>query len=312
MPTTSTSLPSPSNREKRTTGEGHDVDVLGIDPATFVDAVYWDRSFADSSLADLLDLLEANPAGAKLPVVAANGALAGGSILSNPWDEATVDVDIIGDAKAFPGMKSDRLLVVGDRRALLAHLAGGPMPSGLEHTWWVRGMSKAEVISELNEAGVKFRFITQAQGVLDLAQFVTVIRTFDFIKVVGILAGLIATAGVLLYSDTRQRARNLAYALARRMGLTRRSHSLAGLLEIGTLLIVGLAIGLASGILGAFVVHLRLDPLPRVPPAPLWRGVGLTAGASVLGTMAVAWLGSWIGQRAADQSDTSEVLRHGD
>jgi putative ABC transport system permease protein len=291
---------------------GRDVEVLGIDPTTVAQAVYWDDSFADRSLSDLLDLLNADSAGATLPVIVANGTVSGGSVLASPWDEAAVRIDIVGEANAFPGMRTDRPLVIADRSALLAHLGDGPAPAGLEHSWWVRGMSRAEVITVLNEAGVQFRFITQAQGVLDLAQFITVIRTFDFIQVVGVLAGLIATAGVLLYSDTRQRARNLAYALARRMGLTRRSHTLAGLLEIGTLLMVGLAIGLAAGILGANVVHLRLDPVPRIPPSPLWRGAGSTIGASILATAAVTWVAAWIGQRAADRSDTSEVLRHGD
>ena len=291
---------------------GRDVDILGIDPTTFTRAVYWDDSFADRSVSELLDLLNATNADAPPPVIEANGTVNETSVLSSPWDEATVRFSVVGEANAFPGMRSDRPLVIMERSALLAQLADGPSPAGLEHSWWVRGMNKAEVIETLNEAGVRFRFIIQAQGVLDLAQFITVIRTFDFIQIVGVLAGIIATAGVLLYSDTRQRARNLAYALARRMGLTRRSHTRAGLLEVGMLLAVGLAIGLAAGILGAKLVYLRLDPIPRIPPSPLWRGTGPTIGASVLATAAVAWVAARIGQRAADRSDTSEVLRHGD
>ena len=299
-------------RFSRQDAEGRDVDILGIDPSTFGRAVYWDDAFADRSVSDLLDLLNATGAGGPPPVIEANGTVNETSVLSSQWDEAMVRFSVVGEASAFPGMRSDRPLVIMERSALLAQLADGPSPAGLEHYWWVRGMSKAEVIESLNEAGVRFRFITQAQGVLDLAQFITVIRTFDFIQIVGVLAGIIATAGVLLYSDTRQRARNLAYALARRMGLTRPSHVRAGLLEIGMLLAVGLAIGLAAGILGSKLVYLRLDPIPRIPPAPLWRGTGPTIGASVLATAAVTWVAARIGQRAADRSDTSEVLPHGD
>ena len=50
-------------------GERQDVDVYGIDPATFADAAFWDASMADSSLQDILDQLSAPPRDGRVPAV---------------------------------------------------------------------------------------------------------------------------------------------------------------------------------------------------------------------------------------------------
>src|SRR5690606_8783944 len=45
------------------------VNVFAIDPETFVRASYWDDSFADESLDELVDRLAAAPEGGRVPVV---------------------------------------------------------------------------------------------------------------------------------------------------------------------------------------------------------------------------------------------------
>jgi predicted lysophospholipase L1 biosynthesis ABC-type transport system permease subunit len=98
--------------------------------------------------------------------------------------------------------------------------------------------------------------------------------TFDFVEIIALLAALIVVAGVFLYGDARQRARNLSYALVRKMGLSRQSHLIAGFLELLVLL-----------------------------------GLGLVVGA--LAAIAASATGALLSQRIADGADTSELLRPG-
>lgn len=286
------------------------VDVLGVEPATFPRGGFWDSTFADQPLDELLAPLEGD--GAALPAVIVNGNLETTSITHGGWDDLTVEVEVVGTARAFPGMRSDRPLVVVHRTRLLQQVAAaGESQPGLRHDLWVEGRSKQEVLAEFAAEGMAYRWANEARTVLDQLRFATVLWVFDFIELIGVLAGLIAIGVVLLYADTRQRARNLAYALARRMGLSRRHHLLAGFAEIGFLLVVGLALGTATAVSGARLLYTILDPLPRTPPGPSYEGATMTIAAAGLVTLLVAWVAAQIGQRAADRSDTSELLRHG-
>jgi hypothetical protein len=95
------------------------------------------------------------------------------------------------------------------------------------------------------------------------------------------------------------------------MGLTRRDHARAGVLEVGSLTLAGALAGVAVGRRASRDLYLALDPLPETPPAPQWVGTAdLTLIILVL-VVVLAAVSAWMAQRTADNADVSELLRHG-
>jgi putative ABC transport system permease protein len=162
------------------------------------------------------------------------------------------------------------------------------------------------------QAGINYAFTVNADTTLDQLKFAAVVWTFDFLEIYAALAGLIAIGGVLLYVDTRQRQRNLSYALARRMGLRRSEHMQAGFMELASLTLLGALAGIFAARVAAGSLYTVLDAVPETPPGPRWVGaidLSLFAVVIALGVAAVAAI---LAQRTADNADTSELLRHGD
>jgi putative ABC transport system permease protein len=194
-------------------------------------------------------------------------------------------------------------VVVLDRAAL----AG--IDVSRETRLWAPGTAE-DVIAALDRAHVPIGGVAiDSRQVLDVTSFLAVSWTFGFLATLGGLTGLITVAGLVLYLETRQRTRRVAYALARRMGLTRAAHLASLVLEVGATLLASYAVGAALSWVAVRLVYLRLDALPTVPPTPLLRApvpALLATGAAVL---LAAWLGALVAQRAADQTKLAEVLR---
>ncbi len=125
----------------------------------------------------------------------------------------------------------------------------------------------------------------------------------------GLAAALLAVVGLLLYLQARQTEREVAYALSRRMGLARGAHRAAVALEVAGMLGVALTAGTLLALSAAWLVNGRLDPLPQVPPPPLFTVPGglLLAVAATLPLL--AGMGALLVQRAADRTRVAEVLR---
>jgi putative ABC transport system permease protein len=177
---------------------------------------------------------------------------------------------------------------------------------------WTLDHTEDEVELEMKTAAVGFAFTTAASTTLDQLRFAALIWTFDFLEIYSYLAGLIAIGAVLLYVDTRQRARNLSYALARRMGLTRREHLGAGLIEIGSLTLLGVFTGVIAGRIPARQLYRILDAVEETPPPPRWVGAMDLVVISVVVALTVSVVATILAQRTADNADTSELLRHGE
>jgi putative ABC transport system permease protein len=205
-------------------------------------------------------------------------------------------------ARAFPGMRANPLVVI-DRRAL----AG--LDPAKETLLWARG-EREQVLAALDRADVRVvGVVTDARDVLDVTSFLATSWTFGFLQALGILTGLICAGGLLLYLETRQRARRAAYALSRRMGLSRAAHLGSLLVEVGGTLLGGFAIGVILSFLAARLVYLRLDALPSVPPVPLLRTPVPALTGTAAAVLAVTWLAAWMAQRSADRTNLAEVLR---
>jgi putative ABC transport system permease protein len=285
---------------------GSPVMMLAIDPATFARGAFWDGSLADEPLDKLVGGLAPGPAGAPVPVVVVGRTLpdrfAFDLFLGSQGRSVRFQARVSERVRAFPGMRANPLVVV-DRRAL------GSLQPAKETLLWAHGR-REQVLAALDRADVRVvGVVTDARDVLDVSSFLATSWTFGFLEALGVLTGLITAGGLLLYLETRQRARRAAYALSRRMGLSRAAHLGSLLAEIGGTLLGGFAIGVGLSFLAARLVYLRLDALPTVPPVPLLRtpvpALAGTAGA----VLAITWLAAWMAQRSADRTNLAEVLR---
>jgi putative ABC transport system permease protein len=289
--------------------DGLTVDVIGVDPATFADGGFWLSTYADRPLSQVLGDLAGDADAAVLDAVVANGAVSGGVVDSDAMD---FEVEVVGSVSAFPGSVRDRPLLVVDRTRLQALLAPDEdRIRGADYMIWSKGLEEAEIDGIMADSEMGFAFTIAADTTLDQLKFAVIVWTFEFLRLYAALAGLIVIASVLIYTDTRQRGRNLSYALARRMGLSRRDHALAGLLEVGSLTMLGALGGVAVGRWASRDLYLALDPLPETPPAPQWVGTADITLVVLALVVLLAAVSARMAQRTADNADVSELLRHG-
>jgi hypothetical protein len=133
-------------------------------------------------------------------------------------------------------------------------------------------------------------------------------RTFGFMRLIAIGAGVLALLGMLLYLQARQRSQAIASVLARRMGLSRLAETFSLTLEVCGILVFAALLGGVAIAAAAPVVH-RIDPLPQDPPAPLFTVpvtvIAVVAGTLVLFALIAGALTSWRARR----TDLAEALR---
>ena len=284
---------------------GTPVMMLAIDPATFARGAFWDRSLADRPLDRIVAGLAPDP-GRPVPVVVVGRTLPDrfdfDLFLGTQARSVRFQAQVSERVRAFPGMRANTLVVV-DRRAL----AG--LDPARETLLWARG-EREQVLAALDRADVRVvGVVTDARDVLDVSSFLATSWTFGFLQALGVLTGLICAEGLLLYLETRQRSRRAAYALSRRMGLSRAAHLGSLLAEVGGTLLGGFAIGAALSFVAARLVYLRLDALPSVPPVPLLRAPVPALAGTAAAVLVVTWLAARIAQRSADRTNLAEVLR---
>jgi putative ABC transport system permease protein len=286
------------------------VDVLGVDSQTFARGAFWDETYAGVALDEILGTLAGDAVGGPLPAYVANGTVENGTLTGAAGDAQVV---IQGELEAFPGGRGSRPLVIVDQQRYVEVVGDEKgRVSGSRYLMWTIGRTEAEVEKAMGEADIGYAFTVAAATTLDQLKFAAVVWTFDFLEIYAALAGLIAIGGVLLYVDTRQRQRNLSYALARRMGLQRIEHLRAGFIELAGLTVLGTLAGLLAARIAAGTLYKVLDAVPETPPGPRWVGALDLSLLALLIALGVAAIGAALAQRTADNADTSELLRHGD
>jgi hypothetical protein len=93
------------------------------------------------------------------------------------------------------------------------------------------------------------------------------------------------------------------------MGMSHVRHRRALLTELGAMLSFGFVVAVVLAVSAAVIVLPRLDPLPTIPPGPLFVAP-TTVVAVVLGVVAIAsWLGAWVTTRAARKTGLGAVMR---
>lgn len=286
--------------------ERHQVNVFAIDPETFVGASFWDDALASESLDDLVAGLAAPPVDGRVPALLVGVDLPDLADAGIEFEGTTeFGIDQVADVEQFPGMRRGSAAMFVDAAAL-DELGLRSFSREVR----IRG-DRDEILATLNDAGTAYEEVTTGDAVVDGAAFLTVSQTFGFLRSLAVASGLLVIAGVAVYLDARRRGRVLAYAFARRMGLTPRGHRRALLIELLAGIGVGCWLGLVAAVVGAGLAHERLDPLPTIRPDPLLRLatpllVGLAVAAVVVAAVAAA-----LAQRATDRDDPLEVLRAG-
>lgn len=282
------------------------VNVFAIDPATFAGGSFWDDSLADEPLDELVARLVAPTEDGSVPVIlvgASAPALAPAAIVTTGTTE--FDIEQVATVAAFPGM----------RRGSPALFVAAPALERLGLSTRVREVrvrgDRSEVLAALDEAGVAYQEATTAGHVVDAVSFLTVAQTFGFLRTLSLAAAALVVGGVAVYLDARRRGRVLAYAFARRMGLRRREHRGALLVELLAGIGAGGALGTLVALAGAALAHAPLDPLPDVDPTPVLRPATGLLLAVVATSVLVAVVAAALAQRATDRDEPVEVLRGG-
>ena len=305
-------FPYPVTVAERVPDAGHFGDVstdsfqlLVIDPSTFADAAFWEDSWSDVPLDDLLTRLDASETGA-LPIVIANGAMAPPTSIT--VGTTTVPVTLVGRTDSFPGYSSTSPLVVVSRDAALRAFPALSVIPGSSTELWMHGPTNA-VLDAIRRSSIDTSLVITADQVRDIPFIVSVVNTFLTLDLLGVMALLLVVVLAIVYLHVRQRARVTATGLSSRMGASFSLLRRAMILEMGGILLGALAIGVLTGLFASSVVLRSLDPLPLIPPriffAPPWAAV--VAIAFLL--LAAAIVGAWFVDRAARKADLAGVMR---
>ncbi|MFI5612710.1 ABC transporter permease [Amycolatopsis sp. NPDC051903] len=274
------------------------VNVVGVDPATFTTAAFWDDALPGPTLDDLVEQLSAPGA----PV----GVLAGIPGVSGPTNVEvggrTVPFSITSVAQ-LPG-KSSGFPMMLVRRDVLDELAG----ENLHHQLWLRG-DPARVVPALSAAHVPVGTLSQASEVTANGVYTAITYTFLFLTAVSVLAGAIVLVGLLLYLNSRARARRSAYLLLRRMDIGARAHWRALLYEVGGLLATGFAAGLGFAAIAVALTSAGYDLDPAAAPGTLLATPWSLTARLAAATLLAAVLATLAAQRAVSRARASEVLR---
>ena len=304
-------FPFPSTVVSLSTGDlfpgDERVNIIAVDPATFEAGAFWDPSFAGRSLEDLLASLASD--GPRLPVI-----LAG----TTAPDQATVEaraldipVSVVDSVSAWPGMKPNEPSMIVDAATMsriaqdLGSLSTDPFAVD---ELWAKGEPET-VFDAMSEARLLVEDSRTASEVREAPSLRSLSWTFGFLQALGLLTGLIALVGLVLYLQSRQSAREVSYALARRMGLTRSSHRAAVAAELVAMLASSAVIGGAAALVAARLVSGEIDPLPGLPPGSLFRIPLPVLVAAPVVLLLVAAIGAWSVQRRADRMNVAEVMR---
>jgi putative ABC transport system permease protein len=293
----------------RVPGVGN-VEVLAIDRSTFADAAFWDRSFANASLEDLLAAMAPLGGNGPVPIVAVGSEVPSTGRMDFEDPAATsVSFRRVAVAWDFPGIVANTPLIVLDRRAV---------PDGSPHLdqLWVRGdVGRADsVVHGVTSSGSEPPILlaeSVATKVESNNDFLPLFWMFSFLRWLAIATGLVVVWGVLLQAESQERARRLAAALARRMGLRQRESRAALLVEIAVPLLTATVVGVLVAWIAARAVFATLDPKPALPPPALFRP---SVGAMLL-TFGIVLFGSAILAVALDRmsrrANPAEVVRGG-
>jgi hypothetical protein len=283
-------------------------DMVGIDPATIVDAAFWDGSFSDEPLADLVGRLRSDEG--PLPALLIQG--------DDDLDPTAIaiaqietPVEIVGRAVAFPGVSSDDPVLVVDTSSLERRVGAGGNPlerPSARTEYWIAGETD-EALAAMSELEAFPLGALTADEVKDVPFIRAAIDTFAMLNVLGLAAAFLVIGVLVVYLQARQRARTVSNVLSLRMGMGERQAMGALMLELAAMLLCAFVLGAALGLGAGRIVAPLLDPLQTIPPPPLFDAPFAVVASTLLGLAVVAVAGGWLVHRRAAAVDLGEVLR---
>jgi len=285
--------------------DGKAVDLLGVDPAEFHRVARWRDDAADRPLADLVSALSpgAAAAGGRLPAVVVGAP--------SEWSEIDVVTSVGGTvvpvretatARWFPGVRSERVLVVVDRELLLE------LVDASRRVIWVRDPA-ADTVDRLRGDGARVAAVVSRDEVFDGTSYRAQQWSFAPLGALGVLFAAVAAAVQLLVVEARGATRRAAHLVMRRTGFRGRDLWAAALVEVAVPFISAAAMGAGVAIVAARVSIRHLDPLPLVaPPARVVVPHAPLLALAVV-TVLVLLLLAASAVRSTKRGDPMEVLR---
>lgn len=280
------------------------IDILAVDPDTFAGAAFWDDRFSAASIQDLLGRLEAHE-GSELPAIVAGEGVGDNDTLF--VGDREIAVETVGNASTFPGMGFHRPLLVTDIESL-SDLLEVDASSFANRQLWIEGDTE-EILGYLEANALDRGAVRLADEIRDTSALRAVGWSFGLLQALGIVAGVLALAGILSYLVARQREKALSFGLARRMGLGRGDHRSAIFLELAGILLAAGLVGVLLALMSARLILSQLDPLPEMAPGPLFEVPGIALAALLPILLLCSAAGAWQTQRLADRANVAEVMR---
>jgi putative ABC transport system permease protein len=281
-------------------------DMVGIDPKTIVGAAFWDDSFADEPLGEMVGRLSRRSG--PLPVLLVQGQ---GTPAAIQMSNVETAIEVVGRPRAFPGVYSDDPMLVVDAAGLEERLGGRHDPlrrPGARTELWIAGDTD-EALAAVSRLDAFPLATLTAEDVKDVPFIKAAIETFSMLNVLGLAAALLVIGVLVVYLQARQRARTVSNVLSMRMGMRDRQASAALVLELAAMLMVAFVLGASLGMVAGRLVSPLLDPLQTIPPAPLFDAPLAVVGWTLVGLVVVAVAGGWLVHRRAAAVDLGEVLR---
>ena len=281
-----------------------DVQVLGIDRATFGTFALFDRDLSGAPLPRLLAQLAPPADGQPAPalLVGAGAPVPSAVRLRG----STLHVAVAATAPAFPGMRHPgQPVLVLDRTVL----AGLDPYAGWTSELWTDQSHAPTVLDTLAAGGVLTDDVRQPEAFVDATTLLPVTWTFDFLRALSTLVATLSIAGLLLFLAGRQQRQQVSDVMLRRMGMTMAAHRRSLLYELGALSGWSWLIGCATGAAALAVATRRLDVNPAFPPPTrLVVPVAVPVAAALALAIATAGLTWWTTYRSG-RADPSVVFR---
>lgn len=277
--------------------DGFQTDVVGIDPATFARGAFWNSQLPGPGLADLVSGVHAGPD----PTGVSYGVLPAGMHEVKAYGERMFTVSV-STVPLLPGSQGGYPVLLVHRDAL------GPAAKYAVPQLWIRGDPETAV-AELDRAGAPVKRLAQTSGSFADSLFEPVTFTFQYLIAVNVFAGLVVAAGLLLYVEARTPVYRRGYVLLRRLGLRRRAHLAALLLETGLPMAVGLLFGLLLAAVATWTGRGDLDLAAGSPPGPLIAVPGGVLVAVLTAVTVVALASGAFAQFRTVRAKPGEVLR---
>jgi hypothetical protein len=290
--------------------DGASFDLLTVDTSTLAGAAYWNQAFSSLSMRQIVSALSRPEARAPILVAGATNVAPRSIVIQSD----SVPVHTVGEASAFPGIASQHPLVVMAEGALRRVYPGAETLLGSPEAtseFWVKGDTQVAVRA-LGALKYPPYLILTAEQVKDIPQFHAAIDTFLVMDALGLVTALLVIGGMLTYLQARRRSEIVSYGLSLRMGMTHAAHRRALVAELGSMLVFAYAVGLVIALGAATFLVPHLDPLPTIPPTPLFVSPTPVLIVALIAVLAVSWFGGWITNRRASAADMGEVMRLAD